>query len=406
MEFQLLEREKFRQFLEQHPLKNFMQIPEIGSLRKKNGWQVYYVGVVKEKEILAASMLISHRRRFGCFEFYAPRGLLVDYSDKEVLSFFIQELKVFIKNKKGYILRIDPYYILRQRDIDGNIVEGGIDHTEELEYLHSLGFKKSKTSEQISWSFSLDLDKDLDAILKNMRTFTKRSIKKAKKNNLIIRDATHKEIPLVKEILDATCERKHFANRDLEYFKDLYQLLARKGNARFVLCDIPLQKNLDDLNTQEQEERETIDRMIKNGSTEGKVEVHRKILEQLLERKQELENMIDKYGEIVSASTGIFITYGEEVLYLFGGNRKEFMHFGCPHFIQWEMIQYAKKNGFKKYNFYGISGNFDPNDASYGVYDFKKGFTGYVEELIGEHELVISPLHYFLFQIIRTIKRR
>ena len=53
MEFQLLEREKFRQFLEQHPLKNFMQIPEIGSLRKKNGWQVYYVGVVKEKEILA-----------------------------------------------------------------------------------------------------------------------------------------------------------------------------------------------------------------------------------------------------------------------------------------------------------------------------------------------------------------
>lgn len=406
MEFQLLEREKFRQFLEQHPLKNFMQIPEIGSLRKKNGWQVYYVGVVKEKEILAASMLISHRRRFGCFEFYAPRGLLVDYGDKEVLSFFVEELKVFIKKKKGYILRIDPYYILRQRDIDGNIVEGGIDHTEELEYLHSLGFKKSKASEQISWSFSLDLDKDLDTIFKNMRTFTKRSIKKAKKNNLIIRDATHKEIPLVKEILDATCERKHFANRDLEYFKDLYQLLARKGNARFILCDIPLQKNLDELNIEEQEERKTIDRMKENGSTEGKLEIHRKILEQLLERKKELEGMIEKYGETVSASTGIFITYGEEVLYLFGGNRKEFMHFGCPHFIQWEMIQYAKENGFKKYNFYGISGNFDPSDASYGVYDFKKGFTGYVEELIGEHELVISPLYYFLFQVIRTIKRR
>lgn len=405
MEFQLLEREKFRQFLDHHPLKNFLQIPEIGSLRKKNGWQVYYVGIVEEKKILAASMLVAHRRRFGCFEFYAPRGLLIDYQDEKLLSFFVQELKTFIKSKKGYILRIDPYYILKERDIDGKIVEGGIDHTKEVEYLHSLGFQKSKKSEQIAWSFSLNLDQDLETIFKNMRTFTKRSIKKAEKNHLILRDATHKEIPLVKEILDATCERKHFENRNLEYFKDLYQLLARKGNARFVICDIPLKKNLDELNIEEKEEEATIERMKKNGSTDGKLEIHRKNLEQLKTKKQEIENMIEKYGETVSASTGIFITYGDEVLYLFGGNREEFMHFGCPHFVQWEMIRYAKEHGFKKYNFYGISGNFDPNDPSYGIYDFKKGFTGYVEELIGEHELIISPIYYYLFKIIRAIKR-
>ncbi len=81
------------------------------------------------------------------------------------------------------------------------------------------------------------------------------------------------------------------------------------------------------------------------------------------------------------------------------------MHFGCPHFVQWEMIRYAKENGFHRYNFYGISGNFDKEDPSYGIYDFKKGFTGYVEELIGEHELCIMPIYCFLFKILHAIKK-
>ena len=59
------------------------------------------------------------------------------------------------------------------------------------------------------------------------------------------------------------------------------------------------------------------------------------------------------------------------------------------------MIKYARDNGYKKYNFYGISENFsDEKDPEYGVYKFKKGFNGYVEELIGEYHLPLSLLYY------------
>ncbi len=403
MKFEILEEDVFRKFLDSHPLKNFMQTPEIGALREKSGWKVYYVGVLKGKEVVAASLLLSHLRRFGVYEFYAPRGLLVDYEDEEVLSFFASELRKFIKSKKGYILRIDPYYIVRERDINGNIVEGGIDHTKGLSNLHSLGFKKSRKNEQISWSFSLDLDQELDDILKNMRSFTKRSIKKAEKNHVVLRDAKYHELSLVKEILDATCSRKHFLNRNLEYFQNLYNLLG--DNVRFVIADIHLKELLDELTKTVENEKNMISKMEKEGSREAKIATHRKTLEQTEEKIKEVSVLQEKYGDVVSASSGVFITYGDEVLYLFGGNREEFMHFGCPHFVQWEMIRYAKENGFKRYNFYGISGNFDPKDESYGVYDFKKGFTGYVEELIGEHELCILPLYCFLFQMIHIIKK-
>lgn len=405
MTFELLKEEEFRKFLDTHLLKNFMQTPEIGLLRQKSGWTVYYVGVLKGEEIIAASLLLSHPRKFGVLEFYAPRGLLVDYEDKEILSFFLSNLKDFIKSRKGYILRIDPYYIVRERDINGDVVKNGIDHSKGLANLYSLGFKKSLKNEQISWSFSLDLDQELETILKNMREFTRRSIKKSLKNHIILRDVTFEELPLIKEILDETCDRKHFANRDLAYFENLYQLLGEKKMARFVVADIHLKELVEELNSSIDIEKKVIEKMEKEGSKEAKIELQRKKLDQLEKRIQEVLSLQERFGDVVSASAGVFITYGDEVLYLFGGNRKEFMHFGCPHFVQWEMIQFAKENNFKRYNFYGISGNFDPNDEGYGVYDFKKGFTGYVEELIGEHELSIMPIYYLLFQILHKIRK-
>ena len=59
------------------------------------------------------------------------------------------------------------------------------------------------------------------------------------------------------------------------------------------------------------------------------------------------------------------------------------------------MIEYAKDHNFKKYNFYGISGNFDKKDPDYGIYEFKKGFNGYVEEYVGEFELPLNWYYYF-----------
>ena len=48
MEFTTLTEEEFRKFYLAHPLKTFLQSPEIGMLRVKSGWQVDYVGVKKE----------------------------------------------------------------------------------------------------------------------------------------------------------------------------------------------------------------------------------------------------------------------------------------------------------------------------------------------------------------------
>ena len=45
MQLEHLEVEEFREFLEGHPLRSFMQTPEIGRVREMNGWTVEYLGL-------------------------------------------------------------------------------------------------------------------------------------------------------------------------------------------------------------------------------------------------------------------------------------------------------------------------------------------------------------------------
>jgi len=70
------------------------------------------------------------------------------------------------------------------------------------------------------------------------------------------------------------------------------------------------------------------------------------------------------------------------------------MNFNSQYLIQWDMIKYGISQGFTKHNFYGIPANINEKPKDYGIYEFKRGFNGYVEELIGDYELPINWYYY------------
>ena len=56
------------------------------------------------------------------------------------------------------------------------------DNSKVVDNLLSLGFKKVKTPEQVSWMFSLDIEgKDEETILKDMKSSTRNKIRKIEK---------------------------------------------------------------------------------------------------------------------------------------------------------------------------------------------------------------------------------
>lgn len=399
MKFCELQEAEFRTFLDRHPLKSFVQTPEMAQYKKNHGWEVSYVGMKEQDKILCATMMVSTKNAIGKRMFYAPNGYLIDFENKELLREFTKEIKAYIKRKKGYTLVIDPYYPLKERDINGDVVPNGFDHTEVIQKLKDMGYHYRGTSDQVKYMFVLDVENKTEKeLLSKMSSNAKRSIQKSLKDGIVFREIGIDELETFKSLTASSGERHNFSDRSLDYYKEMYQILHPKGLVQFVVGEIHFN---DYIKGNQKEIESELEKIPKLKETDGKRKDSEAKIEQLKRKNKEALELQEKYGDTFIISGGMFITYGDEVIYLFGGNLKEYMHFNTAYRVQWEMIQYALHNNYKRYNFYGILST-DEND---GVYKFKKGFNGYVVELIGEFELPISSFYYIRKFIKRILKR-
>ena len=408
MKFQEITEKEYREFWENHPLKTFLSAPEISKLRQKSNWDTYYVGVKEKKKIIASTMLLAHKRHFNKYEFYSPRGYLLDFNNHDLVNFFTEELKKYIKDKNGYVLRIDPYVIYKQRDIDGNIVEDGVNNEKVVENLLNLGFIKVpvENKEQVGWMFSLGLEgKTEEQILKEMKPNTRNQIRKTEKFGISVNEIGYDELDRFQSIMEETSKRKGFANRKLEYYQEMYKLFHDKNEVKFFITELNLKNYIEGLEAERVEKENKINSLTDAKYNDGAKKNLTNEIASIDKRIAESKEIIEKNGsDVITLSGSMFMLIKPEVIYLSSGNYEEYMKFNSQYLIQWELIKYGIENGFKKHNFYGIPENINTHPKDYGIYEFKRGFNGYVEELIGEFALPIT-WHYKLFDLIHKIKR-
>lgn len=408
MEFIKLTEKEYRNFWENHPLKTFLSAPEIGHLRKNNGWNLEYVGVKDNKSLVAATMLVSIKRKLGKKEFYSPRGYLIDFNNKELVNYFTEELKKYIKKNNGYVLRIDPYVIYKQRDIDGNIVENGIDNSSVVSNLYRLGFKKVpiKDMEQVGWMFSLDIgEKKEKEILDEMKPNTRNTIRKASKIGITIRELGYDELDKFQDIMIQTGQRKNFSIRKLSYYQDMYKLLHDKNQIKYVITELDLNNYLERLEEDREKKVKELSKLNDAKYNDGKRKSLNNEISSFDKQIKETKDIRKSTGkDKIILSGSMFIMIQPEIIYLSSGNYEEYLHFNSQYLIQWDMIKYGIAHKFKKHNFYGIPANINERPKDYGIYEFKRGFNGYVEELIGEFELPIAK-EYYILKLIHKIRK-
>lgn len=386
MEFIELSEQEYRTFWEKHPLKTFLSAPEIGKLRQTSGWSVFFVGVKKDKEVVAATMLVAHKRHFGKFEFYAPRGVLIDYHDEKLCSFFLKEIKNFIKKHGGYIFRMDPYIIYKERDIDGNIVTDGVDNSSFVTFLKQFGFRRVADTdmEQVGWMFSLPLEgKSKEQILKEMKPNTRNTIRKTEKIGITVKELGYDELERFQNIMVETGERKNFSVRSVSYFQQMYQLFHDKGEVKYYVTELNLKEYVKRLEKEKQAVVDKLDGLSDAKYNEGQKKNLKNELASFDKRIGEAKTIQqEKNTDIITLSGSMFMIIEPEIIYLSSGNYEEFMKFNSQYLLQWMMIQYGLEHNFKKHNFYGIPADIASHPKDYGIYEFKRGFNGQVEELI------------------------
>lgn len=403
MIFENITENEYEKFWNIYKNRCFLSSIEIGHLREKNSWHISYVGLKNNNKIIACAMLLFKKRHFNKYEYYAIRGPLIDYNNYDLLNIFFSELKKYIKNNNGYILRIDPYIIDYQRDIDGNIIKGGINNSKIITYLNKIGFKKNNNDEQNNLLFTLNLkNKSIDQVLTEMKSNTRNIINKVMKSNIKIKELNYDELHIFYDILKKTGDRKNFKVKSFNYYQNMFKIF--KNKIKFLITEIDLNENnillKEELKNKEIELNQLSNAKYNNGKKNNIKNEIDSIKKKITYNNEIIEKT--KRNNIIMSSS-IFIIMKPEIVYLSSGNIEKFLKFNSQYALQWEMIKYAINNGFDKYNFYGIITYDDKNNKDYGIYEFKRGFNGNVEKLIGEYELPISKEYYFI-KIIRKIK--
>lgn len=411
-----IDKERYNSFVSEHEKAYFLQSSEWGEFKSIHEWDMKRVGVEKDGQLVAASLiLLRHLPVIKKPILYSPRGFILDFKDKELTAFFIEQLKAYGKELGAVFIKVDPYIPYKELDLEGNLVEGGFSNEWLLEDMESYGFthkgfELNFDGIQPRFSIRLDIKRDEEEILNELHQKTRYNIRLAEKKGIEIIEGTREDLPKFHEIMKVTGERDEFVTRSLTYFEEMYDTLVPANQMKLFLAKFNLDKGIENVQQeikQVNKQQKTILKKIAKIENEEELQV-------LREKSNEVENKLQNLGvkEIdlkelkannpagITISGAILTTFGNKAEYLYGASDNVYRNLMPNYLLQWEMIKWAKDHNCDLYDFGGISGDLSPEHPLYGLYRFKKGFNGEFIEFVGEFDLILNKPLYFAWEIL------
>ena len=124
MKIVTLSKEEFDNFAINHKYNSYYQSPEYANFKKiTEGYESSYLGFLDDDRNLVGASMFLYKELFWKYKYaYAPRGMLLDYDDYDLVISVTTELRRLLKKQKFIFVKIDPPIIASERDKEGNIV--------------------------------------------------------------------------------------------------------------------------------------------------------------------------------------------------------------------------------------------------------------------------------------------
>ena len=332
--------------------RSFLQSEEMWRRYQGEGREAYLVGVREGQKVLGAGLVTVRQWRLGRKIWRVAGGWLLDYDGErlqEILRALTEGVRKLAREKGAIAVMISPNVEAQPRDAECQVVAGK-DHLAVKGELERLGYKYLGEYEQAKWQYVLELKgQTAEGLFNEFRSGHRWQIRRAEKDGVRVRELGEGELKILKAIAAEAGERHGFLDPELEYYRSMKEYFGKQ--VKFVVAEIPAAKL--------RQERE----------------------------KAEGPEVTVEDGEMVPLAAAMFVNDGREMVYLYSGSARKYQKYGGAHLIQWEMIKEALATGCERYNFYGVR-----PVAGDGVYKFKQGFRGHVEELLGTFALPVGAL--------------
>ncbi|MBO7132430.1 peptidoglycan bridge formation glycyltransferase FemA/FemB family protein [Candidatus Saccharibacteria bacterium] len=219
---------------------------------------------------------------------------------------------------------------------------------ENLAILESLGLKKSPMHLAAEHTVIIDLKKSEEELLAGMRRQTRYEVRRAEKLGITVEKGNSEEIfKEFHQIQVKTAKRQNFVPPDLK------TLLA---------------------------EREAF----------GK----------------NAEIYVAKTSEGEKIAYGLIVKEGKEGDYYEAASTDLNRKLPGAYALLWQAMRDLKKDGYERFNLWGIAPANQPNHRYAGVTTFKTGFGGGVVEFVPAHDLIISKVKYLKDFVVETIRKK
>ena len=113
--------ETFTEFVNNYNYSSVLQTNEYGLVMKNQGYNPIYIGIYNNDNLVGASLILINKEK-GYKYGYAPRGFLMDYTNKDLLINFTKELKKFLNKKDVIAIKICPPIIREILDGTGTTI--------------------------------------------------------------------------------------------------------------------------------------------------------------------------------------------------------------------------------------------------------------------------------------------
>ncbi|MCS4487097.1 aminoacyltransferase [Staphylococcus americanisciuri] len=410
MQFTELTEQEYRNFIKQH-FRQFSQSIEHYRYRHKHGKTVYLLGVKDHSGEVIAAGLFTAAPIMRFFNYvYSHRGPVMDYNNATLVKYFFESLTRYLRWRRCIFALIDPYIPLNERDHNGHII---VQHDQQslLSQLTKLGYQYQGLTTGYSdlsqgrWLSVLPLKgKTEQDLLKAMDYNTARSIKKSRDMGVQVRDLTRDELATFHALYKMAEEKHGFSTFSPDYIEQFLDMYPTKSMMKLAYLDLDEHMANLQIELKQAEHRRTtlqqaVDEAPKSKKRRNVLKEQEIICESLKKRYSEAQALQAEHGNILHLAGAIFVENEHELVYMYSGSNPAFNRYMGNYTLQWEMIRYALEQGHTRYNFYGVTGVFSRDAEDYGVLDFKKGFGGYIEELVGDFIKPIHPLLYRLYNI-------
>lgn len=323
--------EKWQNIQSRYPEANFLQSPNWGKVNELIGHKV----VVENTDNAWCLMIIKSAKRGRYLE--VPGGPLVNWQDAEAVKAIFDKIKTVARAEQCVFVRLRPQ--LRMSE-------------EKLQLLAGQGCQKAPMHLHAEHTVTIDLSKNEDELLSDMRRQTRYEVRKADKLGLRVEWGTSEELfREFHQVQLATAARQHFVPPD-----DKMLLAERTG---FLGEDNP-----------------------------------------------GIRIYTVKTPDDRPVCYGLIIIDGAEAEYFEAASTELGREFPGAYALLWRVMRDLKQLGIQRFNLWGIAPEGQPNHRYAGVTTFKKGFGGEVVEFVPAQDIVVKRLRYLLNLAVETLRKK